>query len=278
MQGYELKRRDSELKEVVAALNGDLRAIGHHLHIMQTVAQRSPSIPATKEEARATGNRLRSEAQIVADELREYVDAVWHSGQRRITNLHEEHPKLFKRLERLLKLTNAHVTTTIFGGLIKGHFSGAAPEVYAVALFIKFSKLTDELGSDVILRCDRCERYFVNRYGHRNKRYCSRHCAVAETVKRSRDGAKADKLARAAKLLGEFRAQKAEGDWKAWVDDHSVRKGRPAPKKYKVSDPYWISRNWLTHQITMGLLTRDGMLTEQGKKLIRGKGSYRRKS
>ena len=142
----------------------------------------------------------------------------------------------------------------------------AAPGDYAAMLFLKFLELRRDLGVDVILRCDQCGRYLMNRFGHRNKQFCSRRCAVTQTVRRGRASLYAEKLTRAAKLLA---ARKPEGDWKTWIDEHTG--GRNAVARGAVER---ISRNWLTHAVNEGFLTEAGKLTAKGKEMIRKGGDH----
>ncbi|MBZ5515125.1 MAG: hypothetical protein LAN62_09870 [Acidobacteriia bacterium] len=250
MQRNELKRRHRELLDVVEALNGQLAGIQQDLHVLRALLNDRPAFPTVEEGRRVT------------HQVREYVEA-W----RRSSDLPRAAPELYRRFKRSVERTKVVLKDEAFvrkhtpwklymGTPVALMINTTTPEDYAATLFLKFLNLTRELGVNAILRCDRCKRYFINKFGHRNKRFCSRSCAVALTVQRRRVSLYTEKLARAAQLLVE---QKPKDDWKAWVDQRTG--GRWAEKR--------ISRNWLTQAVRKGFLTEMGKLTSQGKEMIR---------
>jgi hypothetical protein len=250
VQRDEIRRTRRELLDVVEALNGQLAGIQQDLHVLRALLNDRLPFPTVEEGRRVT------------HQLREYVEA-WLQDN----DLPKATPELYRRFKRSVERTKVVLKDEAFvrkhtawkrymGTPVALMINTTTPEDYAATLFLKFLNLTRELGVKVIMRCDRCERYFINRFGHRNKRFCSRSCAVALTVQRGRVSLYTEKLARAAQLLVE---QKPNDHWKAWVDQRTG--GRGAEKR--------ISRNWLTQAVRKGFLTEMGKLTSQGKEMIR---------
>jgi hypothetical protein len=75
-------------------------------------------------------------------------------------------------------------------------------------------------------KCDRCHKFFWNRWGHANKRFCSRKCTVIGTAT-ERQARKVAKLRqkknkRINRALESFFWDKpATADWKKWVADRA---------------------------------------------------------
>jgi hypothetical protein len=245
---YKGKRR--ELASVVDALNGRLAGVQQAIEVDRVLAGWRKTFATTDEARRAT------------ELLRQLVEA-W---RRDADEWDQREPELFRNFKQAVEQTRVVLRDRAFlkkyrplkayqGPLVGLLIRAPTPEGYAAALFLKFLNLTRELGVNAITRCDRCNRYFVNRFGHRGKRFCQRRCAVGETVQRGRTVAYGKKLARVIRLL---RTQKPEGNWKAWVDQRTGGKG----------DENRISKNWLTHAVKSGVLTERGGLTTQGRRLV----------
>jgi len=83
--------------------------------------------------------------------------------------------------------------------------------------FVKL--LTNPLRADIRV-CDRCRRWFLNRSGHRNKRFCARRCAVLNAVTRSvkkrRETNRSEKLQRVRRAIRDW-TPRAGSDWKRWA-------------------------------------------------------------
>ncbi len=135
----------------------------------------------------------------------------------------------------------------------------STPRGHAVQLFLN---LLDDRGgaAERIARCNHCGRYFMR--GRKNMKFCSHACATADAIGKSRKDRQIEKLEGAVKRLG---GQKPRADWKSWLDKHTGGRG----------DPGRISKNWLTHKVNEGILTKEGKLTPKGFKAI---DKLRRKS
>jgi hypothetical protein len=249
MAAYKGKR--NELRNVIDALNGRLTGIQQELQFSANVRGRH-CVFVTPAEARR-----------VVDLLRRYAEA-WRADHYRWDL---KNPRLFRQFKRAIEHTHTILRDRAF---LRRHapwkkfthpFVGlthcaATPEEYAATLFLSFQHLMFDLGVNSINQCARCGTYFVNRFGHRGRKFCSHACAVAQTVGQSRRVAYAEKLGRVAELM---RTGKPGKDWKGWVDTRTGGKG----------DTERISQNWLTHAIHRGLLTETGRLTPEGRALTR---------
>ncbi len=75
-------------------------------------------------------------------------------------------------------------------------------------------------------KCDRCHKFYWNRWGHRNKRFCGRKCEGLGTAteRQARRTAKQrrEKNSKIKKAVDAFFWDKpATQDWKAWVANHA---------------------------------------------------------
>jgi hypothetical protein len=256
---YKVKR--NELENVIDALNSRLTGIQWAIGLRRTILQgRAPAVSI-------------DEAQRTVQTLRRYV-AAWQAAH---DTWDLKNPRLFRQFKRAVERTRVVLRdrafmrrhtpwkkftqqntpwkkfTRPFAGLM---MCAATPEDYAADLFLTFQHLIFDLGVNSIRQCARCGTYFVNRFGHHGRRFCSRACAVAQTVRHGRATAYAEKLGRVAELVATV---KPGNNWKTWVDEQTGGRG----------DADRISRNWLTHAVHKGLLSDTGRLTPEGWALTR---------
>jgi len=82
-----------------------------------------------------------------------------------------------------------------------------------------FVDLLRNLLRDDVAACDRCGKWYLNRSGHRNKRFCQRRCAVLDSVTRSvrkrRKQNREEKLRRARAAIRDCRP--GRGDWRLGI-------------------------------------------------------------
>jgi uncharacterized Zn finger protein (UPF0148 family) len=114
-------------------------------------------------------------------------------------------------------------------------------------------------------RCDRCGRFFWNRWGHLNKRFCGRKCSQLKTASegqaRKCAAQRREKNKRVRKALTEFvEEETAVTDWKTWV----ARRAR-------------VTRSYLTRALNRGLRGEpDGVkLTKRKIQYLESKGESR---
>jgi len=97
---------------------------------------------------------------------------------------------------------------------------------------LEFCRFITGLYAENVIVCERCGRFHLNTGGHWNKRYCSRKCAVTNSVKRQREREQQEKRRRALKAFKRFTQLKPTAkNWKHWV-----------AKEAKVS-PRWLTRS-----------------------------------
>jgi hypothetical protein len=142
-----------------------------------------------------------------------------------------QHPKLFGQLERTVndtyyaldELRDEPITARLY---VLGKKPAHAFCVYDLH-WLFLNVLRNPLRND-IANCDRCGKWFLNRSGHRNKRFCQRRCAVLDAVTRSvkqrRERTRQEKLKRARAAIREWTGGKSD-DWKQRV---SVQTGLSA--------------------------------------------------
>jgi len=96
-------------------------------------------------------------------------------------------------------------------------------------------------------KCDRCTRFYWNKWGKANKRFCRRRCSQQQTAtegQRDRiSRQRQEKNRRIKKAIREFIEGEPEADWKAWVS------GRAR-----------VTRSYITRAVNRGLhRERDGL-------------------
>jgi len=125
------------------------------------------------------------------------------------------------------------------------------------AAFILTSGMVTRIGI-----CDRCEKYYWNRWGHANKRFCGRKCSQLKTAAEGQAKKVAkqrqDKNRKIQKALGAFFWDKpAVADWKVWVAERAR-----------------VTRTYLTRALNRGLREEpDGLkLTKLQVRYLESKG------
>jgi hypothetical protein len=134
-----------------------------------------------------------------------------------------QYPKLFVQVEgtvsdtyySLDELNDEPITTRLY---VLGKEPARSFCVYDLNwLFLNL--LQNPLRND-LAKCDRCREWFLNRSGHRNKRFCRRRCAVLDSVtrwvKQRRERERHEKVKRAQAAIRDWTRDKGD-DWKAWV-------------------------------------------------------------
>lgn len=97
----------------------------------------------------------------------------------------------------------------------------------AIATFQARWAFLDVLGNPLrydISVCDRCHRMYLNRSGHRNKRFCERRCTVLDAstrlVKKMRQAERNKQLSLAQSFLANWNPRK-NPDWRQWTSDQT---------------------------------------------------------
>jgi len=206
----------------------------------------SPIPPAHKRQA--TESEKTRERECLLEGIREYVDS-WLDAGRSFREWMLRFPRLFRRLSADISEwhlsfgcdSREHAFLTPGAQRIGSTPSPDTPDwVTPLEAARTFTSLITSPLADDVRRCDRCGRYFLNRSGHRNKRFCARRCATQHTAikatlhRRRAERERTLKRARAAlrdMLPEDFR----RADWKKRV---ARRTG--------------LTPNWLTRAINRG--------------------------
>lgn len=124
-------------------------------------------------------------------------------------------------------------------------------ELRAVESFLKIirSSLFSAIG-----KCERCGKYFLNTFEHKDKKYCSRACASGDSAHRAmqakREREREEKIKKARKAIRELKEGGVETpDWKSWVVERTG-----------------LTRNWITYAVNTGDLKIPKVLLEKEKK------------
>jgi hypothetical protein len=112
-------------------------------------------------------------------------------------------------------LTAAEGGPTLAYGIEPSAYGPASEAALQFALFI-----TSPNGQ-LLGRCERCQRYFLNTSGHRNKKYCRPECArdvaARRATKRARRAEHEAKLQRLRRAAAAFHEKPPNRDAKEWL-------------------------------------------------------------
>lgn len=157
--------------------------------------------------------------------LRHYLDS-WIEASCNFTAWSKKNPELSNKINQYVigykcylkaeKDGRAVLITQVTNNSVAGLINA---DVYAINSFLRVirSPLFDAIG-----KCERCDKYYLNNSGHRNKKYCSRPCATRNTalnsVRAKRQEEQEEKIKKARKAIQEFKSLNPKAtDWKVWV-------------------------------------------------------------
>jgi hypothetical protein len=207
-----------KLREIVNVLNGDPPELG----VLRPDTPFKRAVLSQRREALNKSPQFR----LLRETLESYV-GTWLKADRHFGQWESANPRLAQCLEREVRST-PHFLMSIGGD--RPYVGRCLPrdkrmEVIHRALW-DFLDLARSPMRSAIGRCQRCERYYLNWWGHANKVYCSRQCTTRDWAERStekrRKQERQRKIDKANRWLGRFaHLENPPSDWKAWLAERS---------------------------------------------------------
>ncbi len=229
--------RDQEIQKLqgpVNVLNGDPPEFGDMGSM--TPMKRTVLNYRRQEMAKSPG------AVLYRKSLENYV-RTWLQADRHFGKWANANPGLWRRLNQVVS-TTPHGVFHIDGewpyvGRLSRAHERARPTRNAIwdFLYIARSPMKGAVGK--CLRA-KCGKYYLSRWGHANKAYCSRQCTTRESAERSTEKRRRDEHDR--------KVDKAN----LWLSRYSLLKNPPADWKAWLSKRSGLTQKWITRTVNRG--------------------------
>ena len=152
--------------------------------------------------------------------LRGFVQR-WQASGPNLKKFHRDNPTTWEAVVQYRKRNPPDLCYAVGSGgasMIESPYPGKTPFQEAVRLFLML--ILNPEWEKLAGPCARCCNYYI-RGTALNKVYCSLSCGTRATAlaatKRKREGERAEKLHRVAKLCQQWRTTRTKQDWKSWI-------------------------------------------------------------